>query len=77
MKRIKRNELSKYNGNNGMPIYIAYNSFVYDVTSSFLWKGSRHQVLHKAGKDLTEELKQAPHGKDLLKRVPVIGRLAD
>ncbi|RKX84282.1 MAG: cytochrome B5, partial [Spirochaetes bacterium] len=37
----------------------------------------RHQVLHKAGKDLTEELKQAPHGKDLLKRVPVIGRLAD
>ena len=77
MKKIKRGELLKYNGDNGMPIYIAYNGNVYDVTSSFLWKEGRHQVLHKAGKDLTEELKHAPHGENLLMRVPLIGRLVD
>ncbi|MCD6121717.1 MAG: hypothetical protein J7K04_07765, partial [Spirochaetales bacterium] len=60
MKKIKRSELSKYNGDNGMPIYIANNGNIYDVTSSFLWRGGRHQVLHKAGRDLTEELKHAP-----------------
>jgi len=77
MKEIKRNELSKYNGNDGMPVYIAYKGNVYDVTASFLWKGGKHQVLHKAGKDLTEELKHAPHGEDLLRRVHIIGRLVD
>jgi predicted heme/steroid binding protein len=75
MKEFTRQELAMYDGTNGRPACIAYRGKVYDVSNSFLWKGGRHQVLHHAGKDLTEELDQAPHGSDLLERVPVIGVL--
>lgn len=70
-------ELARYDGRNGAPAYIAYAGTVYDVTHSFLWQGGRHQVLHSAGVDLTGSLSQAPHGADLLARVPVIGRLRE
>lgn len=73
MRRFSREELSKYNGENGTPIYIAYKGKVYDVSNSFLWKNGNHQVLHKAGEDLTDALYEAPHGADLLERYPVIG----
>jgi len=36
--------------------------------------GGRHQALHRAGEDLTDALGNAPHGEDLLERVPVIGK---
>ena len=71
-----REELGRYNGKNGMPSYIAYKGMVYDVTSSFLWKNGRHQVLHDAGKDLTDSLDQAPHGSDLIVKFPVVGILS-
>jgi predicted heme/steroid binding protein len=45
------------------------------VSQSFLWKGGRHMATHEAGRDLTDVLVQAPHGEDLLERVPVIGLL--
>ena len=77
MKEFTRNELLKYNGKEGVPAYIAYRGVVYDVTNSFLWKNGYHQVLHYAGTDLTEELDHAPHGPDLLKRIPSIGTLID
>jgi len=32
---------------------------------------------HKAGKDLTDDLDQAPHGADLLDRFPVVGTLKE
>lgn len=48
---------------------------MYDVSSSFLWKNGNHQVLHNAGKDLTDSLEEAPHGVDLLERFPVVGTL--
>lgn len=31
--------------------------------------------MHIAGKDLTGDLEQAPHGTDLLKRFPIVGML--
>jgi predicted heme/steroid binding protein len=75
MKELSRKELARYDGEDGKPAYIAYRGLVYDVTDSFLWRAGRHQVLHEAGKDLTEELEDAPHGPDLLDRVPLIGKL--
>ena len=77
MKEFSGKGLSKYNGKNGMPAYIAYRGVVYDVTNSFLWKNGKHQVFHKAGRDLTAELDEAPHGSDLLERVPTIDILKD
>lgn len=77
MRRFTREELAHYNGKDGAPAYIAYRGRVFDVTHSFLWQRGRHQVLHAAGLDLTDSLAQAPHGEDLLDRVPLIGILSD
>jgi predicted heme/steroid binding protein len=68
-------ELAQYDGKDGAPAYIAYEGKVYDVSGSFLWRRGRHWVLHQAGADLTDRLASAPHGEDLLSRVPVIGML--
>ena len=76
-RKFTREELAKNNGLDDTPVYIAYDEKVYDVTGSFLWQKGKHQVTHFAGKDLTEELSDAPHGPDLLDRYPVIGILID
>jgi predicted heme/steroid binding protein len=75
MKEFTEKELAKYNGKNGKPAYVAYKGKVFDVSTSFLWKDGEHQVLHEAGKDLTEALQQAPHGEEVLKKFPIVGIL--
>lgn len=77
MRSFTKLELRKYNGKNGKPVYIAYKGKVYDVSSSFLWQNGTHQVLHSAGEDLTEKLKEAPHGEELLEKFPVVGYLRE
>ena len=77
MREFTPEELAEYNGKNGKPAYIACNTVVYDVTDSFLWRGGRHQALHSAGKDLTDEINDAPHGPDLLERVVPVGVLIE
>jgi len=77
MKRFTGAELRYYDGKEGRPAYVAFGGKVYDVSSSFLWKGGCHQVLHSAGEDLTEALRKAPHGVELLERFPVVGELVE
>ncbi len=76
MRVFTKEELSKYDGSEGLA-YVAYGGKVYDVSQSFLWKKGIHQVMHYAGCDLTEALRQAPHGPDMLHRFPVVGELLD
>jgi predicted heme/steroid binding protein len=76
-KEFTREQLSRFDGRDGRPAYIAYQGNVYDVSDSFLWKGGRHQAMHQAGEDLTATLDNAPHGRDLLDRVPIIGKLTE
>lgn len=75
MKKYNKKRLAEYNGKNGKPAYLAYKGKVYDVSSSFLWKDGKHQVLHKAGADLTAAMKMAPHGSEFLEKFPVVGTL--
>lgn len=75
MKEFTEEELAQYNGKNGNPVYVVYKGKVYDVSASFLWKDGIHQVLHRAGVDLTDALEQAPHGGDVLEKFPVVGVL--
>jgi predicted heme/steroid binding protein len=75
MKKFTKKELANYNGKHGNPAYVAFKGKVYDVSTSFLWKDGAHQVLHRAGVDLTEILEQAPHGADVFKKFPVVGIL--
>jgi predicted heme/steroid binding protein len=72
-RRFTKKELSRYNGQNGAPAFLAYQGRVYDVSSSFLWQKGRHQAMHEAGADLTHSLDQAPHGADLLAKFPIVG----
>jgi predicted heme/steroid binding protein len=76
-RRFTRKELARYNGRDDAPAFLACEGLVYDVSGSFLWQQGRHQVLHAAGDDLTDELAQAPHGADLLQKFPVVGVLVD
>jgi predicted heme/steroid binding protein len=77
MKSFSKEELARYNGKNGAPAYIAYKGKVYDASNSFQWRNGRHQVIHNAGGDLTDSLERAPHGVEMLERLPMIGILRE
>ncbi len=70
-------ELSQFDGKEDRPAYVAYNGRIYDVTGSRLWKGGAHMRKHLAGFDLTDAMKQAPHGEDKILEMPEIGRLLE
>jgi predicted heme/steroid binding protein len=74
-RRLTRRELSRYNGKDGVPAYIACEGVVYDVTDSFLWPDGEHQALHAAGADLTASLHEAPHGAGVLAHFSIVGTL--
>jgi predicted heme/steroid binding protein len=74
-RRLTRRELSRYNGKNGVPAYIACEGLVYDVTGSFLWPEGEHQAFHAAGADLTASLHEAPHGAGVLAHLSIVGTL--
>lgn len=74
-KILSYKELNEFNGQGGKPVYIAYKGKIYDVTGSDLWHTGTHQNRHEAGDDLTEMLAQAPHGEEMLEKMPVVGIL--
>ena len=75
LKKFALEDLKQFDGREGRPAYIAYDGKVYDVSESFLWTEGDHQGQHVAGKDLTEEIKLAPHGEEMLERVKLVGVL--
>lgn len=77
MRVFTKEELRKYDGMDRNTAYVAYEGKVYDVSQSFHWKRGIHQVTHHAGCDLTEALKGAPHGRDMLDKFPIVGELLD
>lgn len=68
------NELKKYNGQNGEPAYVAVDGTVYDVTNAKDWQNGTHHGF-SAGQDLTQAIKQSPHGTSVLSGLPVVGKL--
>jgi len=75
MEEFDAEELAKFNGENGNPVYVAHAGKVYDVTESKLWRNGVHVKRHHAGHDLTTDLQAAPHTKDVLERYPQVGTL--
>lgn len=69
-------ELSEYDGKDGREAYTSYEGVVYDVTDSKLWKLGEHFGL-EAGKDLTEDMKEAPHGDEVFAGFTIVGTLED
>jgi predicted heme/steroid binding protein/uncharacterized membrane protein len=75
MKEMNAEELSRFNGKEGHPIYIALEGRVYDVSRSPLWSKGLHMNRHPSGKDLSGEISAAPHGQEVLERYPQVGLL--
>ncbi len=67
-------ELSAYNGQDGEPAYVAVDGVIYDVSAFREWKRGEHHG-HSAGKDLSKQIKRSPHGKAILKRAKIVGKL--
>jgi len=76
MKTMDKAELEKANGAEGGPILVSFEGKVYDVTASKMWRKGVHFRTHQAGKDLTESMKAAPHGAEVLDRYEQIGTVA-
>jgi len=76
MKEFDADELARFNGENGSPIYVAHDGKVYDVSKSKLWRNGQHMKRHSAGGDLTADIQAAPHEGDVLERYPQVGIIA-
>lgn len=71
---IPAGELSKYNGKNGSPAYIAVNGTVYDVTNNAAWAAATHFGL-SAGKDLSGAFASCHVDPSVLAKLTVVGKL--
>ena len=70
-------ELSKYNGRDGVPAYVAVNGIVYDVTGVEAWKYARHYGL-TAGKDLSNYFNSCHKNEEkLLDKLDIVGRFEE
>jgi predicted heme/steroid binding protein len=77
MDPVSEADLREHNGERGARLWIAHAGVVYDVTDCPKWRTGLHEEMHFPGQDLTEELPEAPHGREVLDRpcVKIIGLL--
>jgi predicted heme/steroid binding protein/uncharacterized membrane protein len=73
MKDYAAEDLAEQNGKEGKPALVAVDGKVYDVSASKRWMQGNHMKRHQAGQDLTNEIQGAPHGLEVLDRVPLVG----
>lgn len=67
-------ELAAYDGTDGRKAYVAVNGTIYEVTDVSAWAGGQHNG-NVAGKDLTDAIKNSPHGEKVLEKLTVVGKL--
>ncbi len=77
MLSLTLEELAQYNGQDGMPAYVAIDGVIYDMSAIAPWAGGKHNG-HIAGTDLTEDLKtRSPHGVRVLEILPKVGTIKE
>ncbi len=67
-------ELSRYDGKDGNPAFVAVNGIVYDVTDNAAWAAATHFGL-TAGRDLTNAFASCHAGQPILNRLNAVGVL--
>jgi 2-oxoglutarate ferredoxin oxidoreductase subunit beta len=75
LKPFTLEELQRFDGTAGKPIYVAYKGKIYDLSASPLFQGEKRMRCHIAGKDLTKDMDTAPHGEDLVLKFPLVGKI--
>lgn len=76
MRVFTEAELSRYNGKDGNPAYVAVNGIVYDVTNNAAWGGATHFGL-VAGTDVTSQFASCHAGQPILSKLKVVGKMAE
>lgn len=80
-KNISKIELEQNNGQSGKPCWVAVESKVYLIPEdSPLWQDGKHSEskgLAYCGADMTEIIKQSPHGKTKLVTLEEVGNLVE
>lgn len=74
--QLTMEELSIYDGKDGMDAYIAVDGKIYDVTGVSAWTGGTHNG-NMAGTDVSDVIQNAPHGYSVLDDLEIIGELID
>lgn len=75
MKEFSSDDLAQSDGKEGRRTLVAVDGNVYDVSKSEKWANGIHMRRHQAGRDLTNEIAAAPHGREVLERFAVTGTL--
>jgi predicted heme/steroid binding protein len=72
-------KLATFNGKNRNGCYVSVDKVVYDLTNfPESWENGEHTPTNgrvKCGTDGTAAINSAPHGKAILSRVPVVGKM--
>lgn len=74
LKVYTKSQLALRNGQDKPEIWCAYKGLIYDVSISKLWRNGKHYE-HWAGQDLTKEMEDAPHTKNVFDTFVVVGKL--
>lgn len=79
-KEFTAETLKQYDGEEGRKCYVAVNGTVYEISGKGQWQNGQH--LPSSGKaycgaDLTQAIKQAPHGTSKLEELPKVGTYKD
>jgi len=68
--------IKQFDGKNGHKCYVAVKSTVYEIKDSSYWQNGQHTPsggVGYCGADMTEGIKQSPHGESYLERLPKVG----
>lgn len=74
---ISRSEMGLFTGKGKRKPLFACEGKIYDVSNRDLWRKGMHPGGHSAGTDLTGEIKNAPHGPEVMGRVGEVGILSE
>lgn len=69
-------ELAAFNGKEGNLAFVVVDGQVYDVTNEPNWRNGEHNG-QQAGQDVSAYISEAPHGKGILERFTVVGKIID
>lgn len=75
-KTFTLEELSQYDGKDGVEAYIAIDGVVYNVTGADGWINGEHEG-YSAGQDLTSAFESSPHKEAILNGLEIMGKLAE